>query len=59
MVQFPICLLHIGHVPWLFESRLMKYLVFRSKEGKAAEYMKKVTLDLVRARRESGRADKV
>ena len=37
----------------------MKYLVFRSKEGKAAEYMKKVTLDLVRARRESGRADKV
>ena len=52
-------LIATGHFPWLFESRLMKYLFHHSKGGKAVTYIKKVTLDLVRARRESGQADKV
>ena len=35
------------------------YLVSRSKDGKAAAYVKKATRDLIQARRESGHGDKV
>ena len=48
-----------GHFPWLFESRLIKYLISLSEGGKAAAYIKKVTLDLIQARRESGHGEKV
>ena len=52
-------ILATGHFPWLFESRLIKYLVSRSKDGEAAAYVKKATRDLIQARRESGHGDKV
>ena len=48
-----------GHFPWLFGSRLIKYMISHSEGGKATAYIKKVTLDLIRARRESGHGDKV
>ena len=50
---------HAGHFPWLFSSPLMKYLFSFSEPGKAAAYIKRVTLDLVRARRETQNAEKV
>ena len=37
----------------------MRYAFSRSMAGKAAAYIKRVTLDLVRVRRESGLAEKV
>ena len=37
----------------------MKYLFSFSEPGKAAAYIKRVTLDLVRARRETQNAEKV
>ena len=48
-----------GHFPWLFESRLIKYLISHSEGGRATAYIKKVTLDLIGARRESEHGDKV
>lgn len=51
--------MHAGHFPWLFESTLMKYLFSFSEPGKAAAYIKRVTLDLVKARRETENAEMV
>ena len=54
-----INVLVVGHFSWLFKSKLMRYAFSRSNAGKAAAYIRRVTLDLVRARRESGQAEKV
>ena len=39
--------------------KLMKPLFSNTKPGKAMEYIKKVALDLIKARRESGHTEKV
>ena len=46
-----------GHFPWLMS--LMKYFFAYTEPGKAAAYVQKVALDLIKARRENGRAEKV
>ena len=38
---------------------LMKYFFAYTEAGKAAAYIQRVALDLIKARRESGREDKV
>ena len=46
-----------GHFPWLFN--VMKLIFTHSTIGGAADYIKKVSLDLIKTRRESGSAEKV
>ena len=48
-----------GHFPWLFKSRLTKYLLSCTEGGKAVAYVRNVTLDLIRIRRESEHGNKV
>ena len=49
--------LSAGQFPWVFT--LMKYAFLRSTSGKAVTYVREAALDLVKARRQSGNAEKV
>ena len=46
-----------GHFPWIVG--LMKLLMPYSDAGKAFELIQKITLELIKSRRESGQKDKV
>ena len=49
--------LFLGHFPWLFN--VMKFVFTHSSMGGATGYIKKVALELIKSRRESGNAEKV
>ena len=46
-----------GHFPWLVN--LLKGIISFTEMGKAMDYVTKVALDLIKARREAGHTEKV
>ena len=47
----------LGHFPWLVS--LLNAAFSYTEAGKSLEFIKKVAMDLIKARRESGQGDKV
>ena len=46
-----------GHFPWLVN--LLRSIISYTEMGKAMDYVEKVALDLIKARREAGHTEKV
>ena len=55
--MYTVSYYYTGHFPWLM--KMFKGLFSYTEMGKAMDYVSKVALDLIKARREGGHTEKV